>query len=56
MSVVLATDGKPHTSKAVDFALEYARSHRDALYVTYVISPRHEENREDALGEAKRHL
>ncbi len=56
MSVVLATDGKPHTSKAVDYALEYARLHREALYVVYVISPRHEENREGTLGEAKRHM
>jgi nucleotide-binding universal stress UspA family protein len=56
MSVVLATDGKPHTSKAVDYALEYARLHREALYVVYVIGPRHEENREDVLVEAKRHM
>jgi nucleotide-binding universal stress UspA family protein len=56
MSVVLATDGKPHTSKAVDFALEYARLYREALYVVYVISPRHEENREGTLVEAKKHM
>jgi nucleotide-binding universal stress UspA family protein len=56
MSVVLATDGKPHTSKAVDYALEYARLHREALYVVYVIGPRHEEDREDTLVEAKRHM
>lgn len=56
MSVVLATDGRAHTSKAVDYALEYARLHREALYVVYVIGPRHEENREGTIGEAKRHL
>jgi len=56
MSVVLATDGRPHTSKAVDYALEYARLHREALYVVYVISPRHEENREGALSDAKHHM
>jgi nucleotide-binding universal stress UspA family protein len=56
MSVVLATDGKPHTSKAVDYALEYARLHREALYVVFVISPRYEENREGTVGEAKRHM
>jgi len=56
MSVVLATDGKPHTSKAIDYALEYARLHRETLYVVYAISPRHEENRETTLVEAKKHL
>ena len=56
MSVVLATDGKPHTSKAVDFALEYARLHREPLYVVFVISPRHEENREGTVVDAKRHM
>ena len=56
MSVVLATDGKPHTSKAVDYALEYARLHRETLYVVFVISPRHEENREGTVVEAKRHM
>jgi len=56
MSVVLATDGRPHTAKAVDYALEYARLHHEPLYVVFVISPRHEENREGIVGEAKRHL
>lgn len=56
MSVVLATDGRAHTSKAVDYALEYARLHREALYVVFVIGPKHEENREGTVGEAKKHL
>lgn len=56
MSVVLATDGRVHTYKAVDYALEYARLHREALYVVFVIGPRHEENREGTVEDAKRHL
>lgn len=56
MSVVLATDGRAHTSKAVDYALEYARLHREALYVVFVIGPKHEENREGTVGDAKKHL
>lgn len=56
MSVVLATDGRAHTSKAVDYALEYARLHHEALYVVFVIGPRHEENREGTVGDAKKHL
>jgi nucleotide-binding universal stress UspA family protein len=56
MSLVLATDGMPHTSKAVDYALEYARLHQEPLFVVYIISPRNEENREGALNEAKQHM
>ncbi len=56
MSVVLATDGRSHTSKAIDYALEYARLHKEALYVVFVIGPRHEENREGTVGDAKKHL
>ena len=56
MSVVLATDGRSHTSKAIDYALEYARLHKEALFVVFVIGPRHEENREGTVGDAKKHL
>jgi nucleotide-binding universal stress UspA family protein len=30
--------------------------HREALFVVFVISPRHEENREGTVGDAKRHM
>jgi len=42
MSIVLATDGKPHTNDAVDYAFNYARKFDEPLYVVSVITSRME--------------
>jgi len=36
--------------------LEHARLRHEPLYAVFVIGPRHEENREGTVGDAKRHL
>lgn len=37
MTVLMAYDGKPHTKKALDYAIEYAKSFNDTLYIMSVI-------------------
>jgi nucleotide-binding universal stress UspA family protein len=49
MNVLLATDAKPHSEKAVGYAIEYARLFKAALYVVYVVSPRAGEDREKTV-------
>lgn len=39
MKVLLATDGMPHTDRAVDYAIDYASRYRAALFVVYALSP-----------------
>jgi len=47
-NVLLATDGKPHSNKAIDYAIEYARLFGAALFIVYVVSPKQGEDREAA--------
>lgn len=42
MSIILATDGKPHTKNAMDYAFNYARKFQEPLYVVSVITSRME--------------
>jgi nucleotide-binding universal stress UspA family protein len=56
LSIVLATDGKPHSNKAVEYALDYARLRNETLYVVYVVSSKQEEDREPNMKAAKRHI
>ncbi|MCX6651614.1 MAG: universal stress protein [Methanomassiliicoccales archaeon] len=56
MSIVLATDGKPHSNKAVSYALEYAKLRHETLYVVYVVSPKQDEDRESNMSSAKKHI
>ena len=49
MNVLLATDAKPHSDKAVSFAIEYAALFKAAFYVVYVVSPRPGEDREKTV-------
>ena len=46
MRVLLATDGKPHSEKAVSYALDYAKRFGADLFIVYVVSPRSGEVRE----------
>lgn len=50
MHVLLATDGKPHSEKAVRYALDYAKCFGASLYIVYVVSPRSGEDREKVIG------
>jgi len=49
MNVLLATDAKPHSEKAVGYAIEYARLFKAALYVVYAVSPRAGDDREKTI-------
>jgi nucleotide-binding universal stress UspA family protein len=42
MTIVLATDGKPHTQGAVDYAFKYARLFSEPLYIVSVITSKME--------------
>ena len=37
MTILMAYDGKPHTKKALDYAIEYAKAFDDTLYILSVI-------------------
>ncbi len=39
MKVLLATDGMPHTDRAIDYAIDYASRYRAGLFVVYALSP-----------------
>lgn len=49
MNVLLATDGKEHSLKAVNYAFEYASLHKATLVVVFVVSPKAEEDREKLI-------
>lgn len=49
MNILLATDGRPHSEKAVQYAIEYAKLHRAMLFIVFVVSPRPGEDREKVI-------
>ncbi len=51
MKVLLATDGMPHTDKAVEYAIGYASRYGAALFVLYVLSP--DRDRKAAYADGK---
>ncbi|MEM0448407.1 MAG: universal stress protein [Methanomassiliicoccales archaeon] len=46
MNILLATDGKPHSEKAVRYALDYASLRKANLFIVHVVSPRAEDDKE----------
>ena len=40
MTILLATDGKPHSEKAVRYAFDYAALRKESLYVVLAVSPK----------------
>jgi nucleotide-binding universal stress UspA family protein len=50
MRVLLATDGKPHSEKAVSYALDYAKRFDADLFIVYVVSPKSGEDREKVIA------
>lgn len=49
MNVLLATDGKPHSDKAVNYAIEYAERFGANLFIVFAVSPRHGEDRDSVI-------
>ena len=49
MNVLLATDGKQHSDKAVNYAIEYAERFAANLFIVFVVSPRHGEDRDAVI-------
>ena len=50
MRVLLATDGKPHSEKAVSYGLDYAKRFDAELFIVYVVSPKAGEDREKVIA------
>jgi nucleotide-binding universal stress UspA family protein len=46
MNLLLATDGKPHSEKAVKYAYDYASIRKAHLFVVFVASPKAEEDKD----------
>ena len=49
MNVLLATDGKPHSEKAVSYAIEYAERFGANLFIVFVVSPKSGEDRDSVI-------
>jgi nucleotide-binding universal stress UspA family protein len=45
MIVLAATDGQPHSDKAVETGISYSKAFDAKLYVVYVVAPKNDENR-----------
>ena len=48
-NLLLATDGKPHSAKAINFAMEMAKLTSSKLFIMYVVSPKNESDRSEAI-------
>lgn len=46
MNLFLATDGKKHSDKAINYAFDYASLQKAVLYIVFVVSPKAEEDKE----------
>jgi nucleotide-binding universal stress UspA family protein len=49
MTILLATDGKPHSEKAVNFAFEYAALRKENLFVVFAVSPKSEDDKDKII-------
>lgn len=49
MTILLATDGKPHSEKAVKYAFDYAALRKEGLYVVFAISPKSEDDKDQII-------
>lgn len=50
-NVLLATDGKPHSEKAVKYAFDYARLHGSNLFVVFAVSPKSEDDKDKIISQ-----
>lgn len=46
MNLLLATDGKKHSEKAINYAFDFAALQKATLYIIFVASPKAEEDKE----------
>jgi nucleotide-binding universal stress UspA family protein len=49
MTILLATDGKPHSEKAVNFAFEFAALRKENLFVVFAVSPKSEDDKDKII-------
>ncbi|HMK47257.1 MAG TPA: universal stress protein [Methanocella sp.] len=49
MNVLLATDGKPHSDRAVNYAIEYAERFDANLFIIFVVGSRQGEDRDGMI-------
>ncbi len=49
MNLLLATDGKKHSEKAINYAFDFASLQKATLYVVFVVSPKAEEDKEKII-------
>ncbi|MBI0584571.1 MAG: universal stress protein [Methanomassiliicoccus sp.] len=50
-NLLLATDGKPHSVKAIEYAMEMAKLTSSKLFIIYVVSPKNESERSEIIKE-----
>jgi nucleotide-binding universal stress UspA family protein len=55
-NILLATDGKPHSTKAIDYAMELAGLISSKLFIIYVVSPKNEAERSEVIKEGMARL
>lgn len=48
-NILLATDGKEHSAKAVRYAFDQAKDHKATLFVVFVVSPKADEDKERVI-------
>lgn len=51
MTILLATDGKPHSEKAVNYAFDYAALRKESLYIVFAVSPKSEDDKERMINQ-----
>ncbi|MEM0449574.1 MAG: universal stress protein [Methanomassiliicoccales archaeon] len=56
MIILAATDGQPHSEKAVEYAFAFSRAFKAALYVIYVVSPKSNEDKDKNIKNGMRVL
>ncbi len=54
--ILLATDGKQHSEKAIKYAIEMAKLTSSKLFIINVVSPKPDENRQTLIAEGMKHL
>jgi len=55
-TLLLATDGKSHSVKAAQYAIELAKLTSSRLYIVYVVSPRNEAEKQANIDEGMEKL
>ncbi len=49
VNLLLATDGKKHSEKAINYAFDYVSLQKATLYIVFVVSPKAEEDKEKII-------